>query len=195
MALSHKLQLFSKNFVVLALTGLTTLAYIVIGVFLFILEIPIPHDIELAAYMGWPFLMGISVFKYWEKLPTRFSPYLWICGICLALAGIWFALLPMTNIIEVFLVIGFSSLSVGLLKLDKDQFAVLNSWPNLALAIFLINWPVTQIILLTIPEIGIWPLIISSLTVTYFLSMLAHILITRRNFRFAENRILANAPA
>lgn len=188
-AIGHKLQIFTNRYVVLALAVFSILFYI-IALQIHLTVTKLPGDIVIAAQLGWPFLTGMAVFAFWDKIPTSPVKNLGIsAAFILAASAMYFSsFLPWTKGIVVALILGWAWLCVTLLKLEKDQIRLMNNWPALALAIYLINWPVAQILLLILPEISAAGLIGLSLPVTMGLSFLAHKLVSQRSFIYARNR-------
>ena len=79
-------------------------------------------------------------------------------------------------------------LCITMLKLKSEQLGILNNWPSLALAIYLINWPVSQILLFVVPDLSPGQLIAGALPLTFMLSYLAHKMVSERSFTYAKNR-------
>ncbi len=188
-ALGYQIKLFSNRAIVLCLSLLSIVFYISI-VFVHLNYNPMPADIVLAAQLGWPFLVGISVYQYWDKLPRRVWPNLLITAGFFGLAfGLYYtSLMPWSKAIIVSLTMGWGWLCVTLLKLETHQFSFLNNWAPLALALYLVNWPTAQILLLVLPELPLGVFMTFSLTITTLIAWSVHKLIAERAFDYASRR-------
>lgn len=189
MAAGNALNLFENRLFVLFISLMTTIFYMVI-VYLNITFDSVPHDIILAARMAWPFLVGVSIYKYWDKLPKSAVVNLAISAGFIALATFQFYVegVPWTKAIIVSLTMGWAWLCVTLLKLDKEQLTILNNWAPLALALYLVNWPAAQIILLITGELPLTVFIPLILMVSVILAWVFHKLVSERSFQFARRR-------
>ncbi len=149
----------------------------------------VPDNLMLAARLGWPFLAGMSVFAWRDKLPKSVRTNMAITIAFFATAVIWFSFLQWSPVIEILLTCAWSWMAFTILSLKTDQMKMLNNWPALALAIYLLNWPVSQMLLLALPEITSWQLIALSLPVTLILSSGAHKLVSARSYDWTKRLI------
>ena len=82
----------------------------------------------------------------------------------IAFAQFYLDFIPWTKLIVVSLILSWSWICIGFLKLAPEKMRFLNGFPAIALAVYLINWPVSQILLLIFPDIAInWALLVGSL--------------------------------
>ena len=190
MALGQRFDLLANRRFVITVTLLSILFYIVIN-YIYLNEIaPVPGDIILASQLGWPFLVGVSLFQYWEKVSSRLAVNLMITAgfFAIALFLSWTAFVPWSKAIIVTLTMAWAWVCVSLLKLEDHQFTALNNWPPLALALYLVNWPVAQIILLSFPGLDWNVFMVVTLTTTVILAWGAHKLVSEKSFRYAQKR-------
>lgn len=188
-AIGQQIKLFANRAIVLAFALLSVIFYI--GIFiLYVKTQKVPGDIVLAAQLAWPFLCGMAVYAYWEKIPNSLLANLAISFAFLFIAALMFyiSFVPWTKAIVVCLIMGWAWLCITLLKLDTSRLKFMNNWPALALAVYLINWPVSQITLLVIPDISAGLLISMSIPITLALSYFAHKIVSQRSYRYARNR-------
>lgn len=188
-AIGQRIKLFANRSIVLSLAIFSIFFYVTL-IYLHISIRPMPGNIIIATQLGWPFVTGMAVYAYWDRLPKSFLINFGISGALMAAALIQYKLdfIPWSKMIVVCLILSWAWLCVAFLKLDKSRLQFMNNWPALALAVYLINWPVSQILLLVFPEINSGQLIALSLPVTLILSYLAHKLVSERSFRYARNR-------
>jgi len=190
-ALGQFIQLFRSRITLLALAAGSTLFYI-IALQVHLTVRPLPSDILLASQLAWPFLTGMTVFAFWEKISSNPLTNVIIAAAFIAVASVMYFVdfIPWTKAIIVSLTMGWAWLGVTCLKLPSDKFAFLNNWPALALAIYLINWPVSQMTLLLMPDLTAGTLMTLSLPLTIALSYFAHKLVSKRSYLFARERVL-----
>lgn len=188
-AIGQRIKLFANRSIILSLAVFSiifyvTLLYIHIGIR------PMPGDIIIASQLGWPFLTGMAVFAYWDKIPTSFMTNFLISAgfMAIAFAQFYLDFIPWTKLIVVSLILSWSWICIGFLKLAPEKMRFLNGFPAIALAVYLINWPVSQILLLIFPDITSVQLILVSLPITTAFSLLAHKIVSERSFRYAKNR-------
>ncbi len=191
-AIGHHLKIFKSRVLVLAMAVGSILFY-VSALQIHLTVRPIPGDIVLAAQLAWPFLAGMAVQAYWEKLSGSA-----ITNMGIGFGAIGFACLmyfipaiPWTKAIVVSLILGWAWLGIALLKTPANKMTFMNNWPALALAIYLVNWPVAQILLLQLPDSSPGQLIAFSIPVTLVLSFIGHKLVSERSFSFARNRMVS----
>ncbi len=191
-ALGQSIQLFKKPITVLAL-ALGSILFYIIALQIHLIVRPIPGDIVLASQLAWPFLTGMAVYAYWDRIPGDTPTNICIAGGFVALACLMYFVpaILWTKAIVVSLIMGWAWLGIALLKMPTEKLSFLNNWSALALAIYLINWPVSQILLLQLPDLSSGQLIAVSLPVTVLLSFVAHKLISERSFGFARNRMIS----
>jgi len=191
-AFGHQLRLFDRRSFIALLAILSVLFYLVC-IQLSVNNISIlPSGAEPGPRLAWPFLAGMALYGYWDKLPKSVLSNLAISAALFGAAILHkFGPFPWTGAIEVFLISGWAWLGITVLKLNRHQMTFLNDWAPLAVAIYLINWPTSQLLLLLFPALTPWILIALSLPISLVLAYFAYMFITRRTFRFADRRILA----
>ncbi|NNE58009.1 MAG: hypothetical protein HKN36_07880 [Hellea sp.] len=191
-AFSHQLRLLDRR-AFIALFAILSVLFYLIFVQLTVRDIAIlPAGAEPGPRLAWPFLTGMAVYAYWDKLPKSISANLAISAAFFGTAILHkFGPFPWTGAIELFLISGWAWLGLTLLRLKPDQMRFLNDWAPIAVAIYLINWPTSQILLLMFPALSPWTLIALSLPISLVLAYFAHMLITRHTYHFADRRLLA----
>lgn len=188
-AIGQRIKLFANRSLLLSLALFSIIFYVTI-VYFHIGIHPMPGDIIIAAQLGWPFLTGMAIYAYWDKVPSSFlTNFLISAGLMAVAAGQYYLdFIPWTKAIVVCLILSWAWICIGFLKLAPAKLRFMNKCPAMALAVYLINWPVSQILLLIFPEITPGQLILFSLPVTLVLSSMAHKIVSERSFRYAKNR-------
>lgn len=199
-AIGNQLNMFAHRITLLCLSTLSIVFYIIaVQVHLGIQNIP--GDIILAAQLAWPFLTGMAVYAYWDEIPDSASKNIMITAglfggaALLYILSVPYAVLPWTKAVVVVHVMAWSWLSITVLKLNTEQFKIMNNWPALALAIYLINWPVSQILLYMFSDPGQWGLVSISLPITLVLAWCAHKLVSEPSFNYARSRMYQMSAA
>ncbi len=128
----------------------------------------------LALRLSYPFLAGMAIYAYRGAIPkTGKGKTLML--LCLGLASaIWYYFLPWTPAIEMLTSAFWAYLAIIFIHSKTPKLAVLDNWPNLALNIYLVNWPVSQLLVLAYPELGSWGIIAMSLPITIIVSAVVH---------------------
>lgn len=195
MAIGNQISLFKDRRIVLSLSVLSVLFYIAITSIHFYVR-PVNGDIILASQLAWPFLLGVSLYQYWEKLPKNPVTNLAVtAGFFILACGLYFtSILPWSKAIIVSLTLGWIWLCVTLLKLPVHHLKFLNNWAPLTLAIYLINWPTAQILLLG-PSLPLGVYMALTLSITLILAWAAHKLVSERSFRYARSQSLNRLQA
>lgn len=188
MAIGNQINLFKDRKIVLVLSLSSVLFYIAITSIHFYVR-PVAGDIILAAQLAWPFLIGVSLCQYWDELPKNPLANLAISAGFFALATTLYftSILPWSKVIVVSLTMGWGWLCMTVLKLEDHQLKFLNNWAPLTLAIYLINWPTAQILLLG-PSLPLGIYMALSLSITLVLAWAAHKLVSEKSFRYARSR-------
>lgn len=188
-AIGQRLQFFKNRTLVLSMSLLAILSYIV-ALFIHLEIRALPNSILLTTRLAWPFLVGMTVYRYWDEIPKSFGANFGISIAFLSAASLMYYVdfIPWTKAIVVCLVMAWAWLCVGILKMEDKRLRMFNEWPALALAAYLINWPVSQITLLIFPDLTAGQLIALALPITIVLSFLVHRLVSQRSFRYARSR-------
>jgi len=197
--IGHKLGLFARRRHLLLLCIFTIFCYIV-SVRIYTAnpeETNIPIDVILAVRLCWPFLAGMTVYAYWDKLPKSIPANLGISAgfLALALGQFYSDFLPWTKGVIVSLTMAWAWLCVTVLRTESHQLRFLNGWPAMALAIYLINWPTAQILLFSFPGLSPVQLVLTSIPLTLVLAWGAHKLVSEKSYRYANQRKFQVLPA
>jgi len=188
-ALGQRLNIFGQRIIILGL-ALTSALFYIVALQIHLLIKPLPGDILLASRLAWPFLVGMAVYAYWDRVPEKITTNIGIAAGFFGIASLMYFVdfIPWTKTIVVSLTMGWAWLGVMCLKMPKNTLSMMNNWPALALAVYLLNWPVSQITLLMLPELTSSALIALSLPITFVLSYVAHKLVSKRSYDFAWQR-------
>ncbi|MGJ8564928.1 MAG: hypothetical protein ACSHXY_15415 [Alphaproteobacteria bacterium] len=186
-AAGTQLHLFDNNRIVLTLAVLVTLLFACVFYLSAKIDMPLLETPALALRLAYPFLIGMAVFAYQDKLPTsplvRTSLLTFFAG----MAFIWHSGVFMwTPIIEISLT-AFWVYSAFLLAMSKTPaLRILENWPNLALGLYLVNWPTSQLLMLAFPEITPWGLIALSLPISLCIALAAYALLSKHSYAYAS---------
>lgn len=143
--------------------------------------------------LAYIFLVGMACYAYKDKMPTTPKVKTLILTSLLSFAAFWYYLLAWTPMIEI-LITGFWAYSALLLATStSNRLSFLDGWPNLALAIYLINWPASQLLLLAYPGVSPWGLVALCLPVSMLIALAAHYLVSRPSYSFARLQSLKPA--
>lgn len=113
--------------------------------------------------LGYAFLLGVVVYAGQAKLPRRALPWLLLAGGFVGSAGLHYAFLPWTPMIEILATFGFCALAMAGLH---GRTAIFSNWPNLVLPTYLGVWPTAQTLLYLMPEIEVGRLILMTLALS-----------------------------
>lgn len=153
-AVFGRFEILRRPIIILIAALSVTALYISLG------YIVVKQDLTAAApaitglRLVYPFIIGMAVWAYRDHLPTRPA----ICGLWLALfMGI--ALLnynfgPWSPIIEVSLSLFWGYAAWVVLTAKTKGLRSLENWPRLAAGLYFTIWPVTQIILMSVPTLS-----------------------------------------
>lgn len=126
-----------------------------------------------------PFLIGMTVYAYKDRLPAGVWVQLALFAAMFGGAAIWYNFFIWTPAIEILLCLGFSYLALLLATAQSFDWRILRNWPNLALGIYLANWPTAQILLLQMPGLNSWELIALTLPISVLIAAAAHALVSK----------------
>ncbi len=186
-AIGTKFGLFRTNKFIVSAAMITTTAYFTIAYVdakLGLEWLSMPH---VGLRLAYPFLLGMVCFAYQARLPTRFKVRLYVLAAFGGSATLWDTLLPWTPAIEM-LITAFWAYAAFLLVTSKTpKLAFMNSWPNLALALYLVNWPAAQLLLLAVPDISQIGLIALSLPISIAVAYATHLLVSGPAYDFAKS--------
>lgn len=171
-AITGRIGILSIKPLILFGTVITTLAYFGLT------YVAVKNDLTAYAAplaglrLSYAFLAGMAVWAYREKLSGLKQGFWIIPATIFALTTLKYFHGPWSPLIEVGLTYFWASLTWFMLSNPNRIWTFMKAWPNLVLPIMLINWPMSQVILLLNPEIGLWEIIITSLLGTIALSLL-----------------------
>ncbi len=186
-AIGQKLGVFGNRYFVLSIAIGSVISYFALNFAYINLGVAIDQNIVLAARLAWPFLVGMAVYEFRDVFASV-QRNLLTSVLLFAAAWFWYALLPWTGAIEILMTLGWFSGFMSLLATQSKTLPMLNNWSPLALAIYLIHWPIAQILLLNFPDLGQWGLIAATLPLALGLGWAAHIVISKRSYAYASSR-------
>lgn len=185
-AIASRIGIFKHNRVILLLAaGVLTAHYIAA----YILAKQNPDWIgtpALALRLAYPFVLGMTAYAYQDKFPKSYSLRAAILVGLIGTATFWHTFLAWTPAIEILLTCFWA---YGLFLVATSRTPVLKrleNWPNLALGLYLTNWPVSQLLLLAMPDISSWGLIALCLPISFALAVAGHWLVSRRAYALAD---------
>jgi len=185
-ALGIKLRLFSQNRLVFVYAVLVSTAYFITKFAQAKLGYSWLDSPTLACRLAFPFSLGMCLFAYEHRLPTRLKTRVWILIALISTAWVWHGFFYWTPAIE-FLLTAFWCLSAFWLAASRTPaLRFMENWPNITLAFYLVNWPTSQLLLLAMPHIAPWTLIGLSLPLSVIISLTAHAVLTRHTDAFAR---------
>jgi len=148
-------------------------------------ETAVNHSLILGNRLAWPFLSGMAIYAYRDKLSNSTALNLLGAALFFTLAVTWYYNFFWSHAIEILLTMGWMGMALTALLMKPTRLRVLNNWPALALAIYIITWPISQLLLLSFPEVTAWQLVAMTLPVTVILSWGFHQLVTSKSYRKA----------
>ena len=196
-AIGSQMGVFKNRALLACFAALSIMGYFTVAHIQAKVGFDLLNNISLGLRLSWPFLTGMACYAYRDKLPVS------AVGKAVALlifgggAVAWNSFLPWTPAIEILLT-GFWVYAALLLAMSKTpKLGLLENWPNLALGLYLANWPTSQLILLANPGLSPLELIALSLPISGLIAFVVHELITKRTYQFAGSRqeTLSSPPA
>lgn len=137
--------------------------------------------IELTAKLAYPFLLGMAFWAYREKVSASRYMKGAILVFLLGYTVISQTWLKWTPFIDISLCI-FWMYIAWLVAISRTKlFDILDNWPNIVLGLYIINWPVSQVLVETFPSFGRWTLPFVTLPITI---LLAYVLQKGITFKF-----------
>jgi len=169
-------NLYKNKKFILIVTALVTLAFIftVAAERTYIAYAAPISKLSTILRLGHAFLLGMSFWAYKDYLPTtsRIRGLILIALIVLALLAHLYS--KGSAVVEIFLC-GFWIYLAWLTAMSKTtHLNVLNNWPHLVLGIYIINWPISQLLAVFFPELGRWTLPLVNLPLTLLLAYILH---------------------
>ncbi len=173
-ALSGTLKLLPNRHLLLLGTVASTVTYVVASYITAKQDISAFDSLLAALRLSYAFLVGMSFWAY-RDLIAGFGRNIWLAPIFLfIIASINYWGLTWTPIIEVSLTLAWMSVGWGLLVTSNKLCASLNNWPNMALILMVIGWPILQTLLIIFPDLGRWSLPALSLPFMAILTWVLH---------------------
>jgi len=143
-------------------------------------EVELVGKLLIPLRLGWPFVLGMAAYAYKIYLPESRNIKIAMLMFFMSCAAISYYFLPWTPAIEIFSALFWMVGALLLIFTRSPILGFLDNWPNIALGIYLVNWPVSQLTLLIFPSLGPWTLIFASMPVTVLIAGLAHALLSKR---------------
>ena len=150
---------------------------------------------SLALRLSYAFLAGMALFAYQGALPKTAKGKALTLSVLALSAVTWYYYLPWTPAIEMLTTGFWAYLAIVIILSRTPKLAVFDHWPGLALNIYLVNWPVSQLLVLKFPNIGSWGLIAVSLPTSVAIAALIHALLSKRAFTYARRAGIKSATA
>lgn len=184
-AIGSRLGLFKKNRLILALT-ICVLAAHYAGAYILAKQNPVWIGTPaLALRLAYPFLLGMTAYAYQDKLPKTTAVRALILAFLIGLATFWHTYLAWTPAIEMLLT-SFWAYALFLVATSRTKtLSWLENWPNLALGIYLANWPISQLLLWNYPELTPTTLIGLTLPLSCMVAAIGHALVGHRIYAMA----------
>ena len=114
-------------------------------------------DANTGLAFAYPFAAGLALFAWRDRLPATLLPAVAL----IMVAMVNYLLLPWTPLIPVLTTLGLCWLA--LYVVEAGQAGWLDDWPDLALPLFVVNWPLCQTLLWRFPDISTGALVASTL--------------------------------
>jgi len=148
----------------------------------------------IGLHFGYIFLLGMALWAYRNHLPQRVATRYAIAAGLFGFAALNYYALPWTSFIEISLTLslGFTAWLISTSTTSKLSF--LDHWPHLAVGLYLLNWPTTQVILHAFPSLNSITLALVSLPVSLVLTLLTHWIFTGRVNSMVEKTLLRKVP-
>ena len=120
---------------------------------------------ETGLRLAYPFAAGLTAYAWKDRFhPFDLAPALFV------LALVNYLFLPWTPLIEIGATLSFGICALTVARSRTRALAVLDDWPALALPLFVVNWPVAQVWLYALPDVGSAGLIALTLSTSLLLA-------------------------
>lgn len=184
-SIGMRLGLLNKNWLILLATAAIMFAHFVAA---YILAKQNPDGLgtpALALRLAYPFMIGMCFYAFEDKLPKDSLSRIVLLALLISTALFQYAYMQWTPLIEIQLTLSWAYALFLIATSRTEKLAFLNNWPNLALGLYLANWPVSQMWVLFVPDITSWGLISVALPTTVIIASLGYWLVSRPlNIRF-----------
>lgn len=188
--LASKFQVLLKPPVLLGGAIASMLAYGIITFFAVKYHIEALKTPLVGLRLGYIFLLGMSLWAYRNALPRSAARRLMIGGGLFSFAAFNYMFCPWTPLIEIATTLALAYGAWLAATSQTRALSFLQNWPHLAVGLYLINWPTTQVLLHAFPDLNRWTLPMASLPLSILLALLSYWALTGRINRFIEQRLL-----
>ena len=186
-AIGNRIGVFKHNPLILIMAALSTLTFFIMAHVKAWHGVPIPENFITAVHLGFPFLCGMAAYAYRDRLPKKTGvKAIWLLGF-IGVAIFWHSFLPWSPAIELLLTAFWIYAAMLVLGGSENSNGILAKCPDLTLPLYLITWPVSQLILLGLPSLGPWQLIAISVPVSLVLAIIIHYAVGGRMNRFFKS--------
>ncbi|MGB0905874.1 MAG: acyltransferase family protein [Maricaulaceae bacterium] len=168
------LKAFKYRFLILLAAALAVLFHIIGNYLSTQRSISIFPPALLVLSFSYPFLIGMTVWAYREMMPRTLIANILILSAFLGFGTISYFYMEWKLLSQI-AVYGFWTYLAWVTMMSSSiKLSWLNNWPNFVIGIYIINWPVSQILFATFPELDRWTLPLVNLPVTLLLSYGLH---------------------
>ncbi len=144
--------------------------------------------------LGYIFLIGMTVWAYRNRLPQHWFTRLAIGASLFGFAAFNYIFLRWTPLIEITLTLSLAYSAWLAATSVTSKLAFLENWPHLAIGLYLINWPTSQVLLHQFPDLDRWTLPAASLPLSLLLAILSHWALTGRINKFIQRNLTRKVP-
>ncbi len=194
-AISGRIGLLSIRPLLLVGTVGTTLLYVIMTYWAVKSDLTSLTTPLAGVRLSYAFLLGMTVWAYRDMFQRLGTSVIFIPLISFGLAAFNYFALSWTPLIEVALSVSWMSVAWIVLTHRSVFFTALKNCPNLTLPVLLINWPLTQTLLLINPDISAPRLIAYSLSGTLVLSLIFVLSRTNAISLFRRGRSAHSEPS
>ncbi|PHR61585.1 MAG: hypothetical protein COA43_02305 [Robiginitomaculum sp.] len=133
--------------------------------------------------LGWAMLIGMCTYAYRDDIPRK----LIIPFVFFGFAAINYYVFPWTPFIEVSTELGFGFLCFLVMTTQRKTPKWIQKIPDISLALYVFNWPVTQLTLLVLPSLSALTLFVIAFPITVLVSLLVWALVSQKcNLRLKQ---------
>lgn len=180
------LNLHTRNRVILTLTVFAFAVHFVLAYIQAKIGIDWLGAPNLAFRLAYPFLLGMTFFGWSDRLPKTIAGKTATLLALSSSAALWYYLLPWTPAIEMLSTMFWSYAAYLMLTSNGAWLKGLENWPNLALALYLANWPVSQLLMMGYPDLTPLALVSLAVPISGFVAIIAHTIISGPAYRIAK---------
>jgi len=137
--------------------------------------------LDTAFRLAYPFALGMTAYAWRDHIPTKPSIRAFFIALPIVIAGLNYVYAPWTPVIEMFTTLGLCGFTLALVQSRTHYLRVLDSWPPLALPLFLLNWPLAQVWLYIRPDITPWALVAATLLTAMLFAAMCLPVLRKRN--------------